>query len=315
MSESSTVQQTQTQTRFESAVSTLQKNWFSYALFIPTLVFLLFVLWIPFLRGIVMTFFNWPLGPGNPSFVGLENYLYLLNWEPFWTSVKATIFYASVTFFQLAVALTAALAIVRVKRFQSIINGVFLLPYTMPPVVIGTIWLFLLDPSIGPVFPFLTDLGILQQPIYWSTYGDTALAVIVAVGTWTFWPFMFLIILATLESIPEEYYESAQMYGANRFQQFRYITLPQIKSAILVAVSIRMVWNLAKISQIYQLTQGGPGYKTSVLAVLLYRFGYEEGQLGLGFTVGIVLFVITMVFVALFIREFEKQRGSGGEEA
>jgi ABC-type sugar transport system permease subunit len=315
MSKTTTVQQSQATTRVGRTVSTIRDNWFSYALFVPTLLFLLLVLWIPFFRGIVMTFYEWPLGPGTPEFVGLENYRFLFSWDGFWTSVKATVLYASVTVFQLVIALAAALAIVRVDRFRSVISGVFLLPYTMPPVVIGTVWLFLLDPSLGPIFPALIDFGILQEPIYWGTYGDTALAAIVGVGTWTFWPFMFLIILATLDSIPEDYYESAQMYGATRFQRFRYVTLPQIKSAILVAVSIRMVWNLAKISQVYQLTQGGPGYETSILAVLLYRFGYEEGELGLGFTVGIVLFVITMLFVAVFIREFEKQRSTGGEAA
>ena len=304
---------TQNPTRFEQLQEILAEHWFSYVLFIPTLVFLLLILWIPFLRGIVMTFYRWPLGPGSPTFVGLQNYKNLLGWGPFWTSMKATIVFALITFTQLAVAIAASLAVVRINRLKGIVSGVFLLPYTMPPVVIGTIWLFLLDSSIGPVFPYLQQWGIIHGSVYWSTYAKSALEAIMVVGTWTYWPFMFLIILATLENIPEEHYESAKMYGANRIQLFRYVTFPQIKSAILVAVSIRMVWNLAKVSQIYQLTQGGPGYSTSVLAILLYRFGYENGELGRGYTVGIFLFVITMVFVALFIREFERQRSTRGD--
>ena len=315
MLEAITNTQNREATRSQRIVSTVRENWFAYALVVPTLVFLTLVLWLPFVQGFVMTFYRWPLGPGSPEFVGLENYMYLLGWQPFWTSIKATLTFAVTTFFQLGVALVAALALVRIERFKSMISGVFLLPYTMPPVVIGTVWLFLLNPTTGPFFGYLEQWGIISNPVYWATYGDSAMAVVMAVGTWTYWPFMFLIILATLESIPEDYYESARIYGADRLQVFRYVTLPQIKSAILVAVSIRMVWNLAKVSQIYQLTQGGPGYKTSVLAILLYRFGYEEGQLGLGYTVGVALFVVTIGFVALFIREFERQRDTGGEGA
>jgi ABC-type sugar transport system permease subunit len=104
---------------------------------------------------------------------------------------------------------------------------------------------------------------------------------------------MFLIILASRESIPDEYYETAQVYGSNRVQTFLRITLPQLKSAILVALSIRLVWNLAKVSQAFQLTQGGPGYETSVLGVLLYRFAYSDGQFGMGFAVGMFLLAVT----------------------
>jgi len=120
---------------------------------------------------------------------------------------------------------------------------------------------------------------------------------------------MFLIILASRQSIPDEYYESAKVYGAIRFQMFRRITLPQLKSAILVALSPRLVWNLAKVSQPLQLTGGGPGFETSVLAILLYRFAFDNAAMGLSYAIGIILLLITMVFVALFIREFEKTRG------
>jgi ABC-type sugar transport system permease subunit len=176
----------------------------------------------------------------------------------------------------------------------------------MPPVVTGAIWLYLLSPTVGPVFQLLVDLGLLENAVYWSTQGDMAMAVIMGVLAWTFWPFMFLIILASLENIPEEYYETARVYGANRIQQFVRITLPQLKSAILVAVSIRVVWNLTKISQPLQMTGGGPGYQTSILAVLVYRFGWLQGRLGLAFATGVILLLVTLGFIIIFIREFQR---------
>lgn len=285
----------------------IKENWFAYALFLPTLVLLLLVVWVPMLQGVWMSLHHWPIS-GTPEWIGLENYRYLFTWDAFWTSLKATIIYSMVTFLMLGVALVAALIVANIDNFQNLLSMVFMVPYTMPPVVTGTVWMFLLHPDLGPVFNYAIDMGLLEQTIYWSTEGSTALAVIMGAITWTFWPFIFLILLATLESIPEEQYESARMYGANRFQQFWHVTLPQLKSAILVAISIRMVWNLTKVSQPLQLTGGGPGYETSLLSILLYRDASEAGQLGRGFAIGMVLLAITLAFVVVFIREFERSR-------
>ena len=297
--------------RARSYREVLDENRFAYLLFMPTLVFIVGLIWFPFIRGIWMSFHEWPL-LGEARWLGLGNYTYLFGWDPFITSLKATLIYALTTFVQLGVAILAALLLKHQKRFKNLINGTFLLPYTMPPVVTGAIWLYLLNPNVGPVFTALTEFGILDQAIYWATEGVPAMAVVMGVLAWTFWPFMFLIILASLENIPEEHYETARVYGAGRLQQFLKVTLPQLKSAILVAVSIRMVWNLTKISQPLQLTGGGPGYDTSILAVLVYRFGWLQGSMGLAFAVGVILLIVTLGFILLFIREFERETGVEG---
>lgn len=285
------------------------ENKFAYAMFLPTLLLLLLVVWVPMIKGVWMSFHSWPIS-GDVQWVGLGNYRYLFGWSAFWTSLKATLIYSLVTFLMLGIALVAALIVSNIDKFSNVLSMVFMVPYTMPPVVTGTIWMFLLHPGLGPIFSYAMELGILDQPIYWSTQGSTALAVIMGAITWTFWPFIFLILLATLESIPEEHYESARMYGANRYQQFRHVTLPQLKSAILVAISIRMVWNLTKVSQPLQLTGGGPGYETSLLSILLYRDASEAGQLGRGFAIGMILLAITLVFTVVFIRELEQTRSA-----
>lgn len=294
--------------RYGSIREVLEEHWFSYLLFVPTLLFLVFVLWIPFFQGVYMSFFEWPF-VGEKQFVGLGNYRYLVTWEQFGTVLWATVVFATSTVLQLIVAIVATQAVFHQRRLRNLISGSMLIPYTMPPVVIGTIWLYFLDPDYGPFFKLLTNVGVLQSPVYWSTQGGTALAVITFVTAWTFWPFMFLIILASRQGIPESHYDCAKVYGANKLQAFRRVTLPQLKSAILVAVSIRIVWNLAKVSQPYQMTKGGPGYETSVLAVLLYKFANETGQMGLAFATGMILLLLTVAFVFVFIREFERESG------
>lgn len=291
--------------RMVSYRASIEENWFAYLLILPALLFLVLLMWIPFVQGIWMSLHEWPFA-GDPTWVGLGNYWFLFNWGPFYAALQATFIFALTTFIMLAVALLAAFAVREIDRYKGLLSGIFLIAYTVPPLVTGTIWAYILAPTLGPVFNYLVKWGILEETIYWGTHGDTALAVVMFVTTWTFWPFMFLIISASLESIPEEYYETARVYGANRWQTFFRVTLPQLKSAILVAISIRMIWNLTKISQILQLTNGGPGYETSVLAVLLYRFAYSRGALGLAYAVGVILLFITIGFTFLFIREFER---------
>lgn len=299
----------ETRTRLNRLRHGLKENWFAYALLTPTILFLLLLLWLPFARGIWMSFHQWPF-LGEPQWVGLENYTYLLSWDAFYTSMTATAIYASAIIIQLVLAVAAALAVAQLSHFQNIVSGSLLVSYTMPPVVTGTVWLFLLNPSIGPVFTWLTDTGLLSEAVFWSVNGATAITVVTLVTAWTFWPFMFIIILASRQSIPEEHYETARVYGASRWQMLRRVTLPQLRSAILIAISIRFIWNLSKISQPLQLTGGGPGYETSVLAVLMYNLAYLDGRLGLSYAVGVVLLLVSLLFMYVFIRAYNQRDGS-----
>ncbi|WP_144906027.1 carbohydrate ABC transporter permease [Halobellus captivus] len=280
----------------------LSEHWLAYLLVLPTMLALLLILWLPFTRGIWMSLHEWPV-VGERTFIGFDNYEFLLGWDTFYISIKATIIYGLSTVLQLVIALVAALLIVNQKWFKNFTSSLFLLPYTLPPVVSGTVWLYLLDPNFGPILTALTDYGLLENGLFWRSSGDLAITVITLVGAWTFWPFMFIIILATLQSIPEEHYEAAKIYGANRVQRFLKVTLPQLKSAIIVAVTLRTIWNLSKVAQPLQMTGGGPGYDTSVLGILLYRFASDNGRMGLSFAVGIFLLLLTSVFIVVFIRE------------
>jgi ABC-type sugar transport system permease subunit len=289
----------------------VRNHWFSYLLFVPTLVFLLIMVWLPFIRGIWMSFHNWPAFAPH-EWIGLSNYKYLFDIHLFYVSLKATAIYMSMTVIQFALALGASLAARTLGQIRGLADWIFLIPYTMPPVVTGTIWLYILNPNFGPIFGWLVDWGILSEPIYWNTDGTTALIVVTLTGAWTFWQLIYIIFAASLAGIPQEYYETAKVYGANRWQRFWNITLPHLRGAILIAVSLRIIRNLMKVSQPLQMTQGGPGFSTSVLGILLYRFTLNRRQYGLAFTIGVILFVIGMALSYVFIREFRRQRTEGG---
>lgn len=295
--------------RYRTAGETFGENSFEYLLVLPSLLLIGLLLWMPFLRGVYMSFYDWPL-LGESEWIGLGNYQLLFGWEPFWTSVKVTLIYSINTVIHMVLGIVAALLVYHLHGLaKKLTSGAFLISYAMPPVVTGTLWLYLVDPEFGPIMTLFTDIGLLAEPVYWQSDGTLALIVVTLVAGWTFWPFVFLIVLASREGISRTQYEVARMYGASRLQQTLKITLPQLKSAILVAVSLRLIWNLAKVSQPFQMTQGGPGYSTSVLGLLLYRDAYFAGQMGRAYAVGIVLLLITLGAVMVFLREFERQSG------
>ncbi len=292
----------------------LGEQWLILLFLLPTLAFLIFLLWVPFLQGIWMSFHKRPF-IGKPKWVGWQNYRDLLNADYFWPVLRVTLLYSLSTALQLGLALVAALALNQpFIRLKTVWRGVMLMPYAMPPVVTGAIWMYLLDPDLGMVTHYLLKFGIISAPIYWFSDPVWAKWIIMLVASWTFWPFMFVIILAALQSIPPSYYELAEVYGANLWQRFRVVTLPHIRSAMLAAVIIRIAWNLAKIEQPFQLTGGGPGYETSVLSILTYRFAFLSGDFGMAFTVGMVLVLFTFLLIAPFLRGFQAQlkQGRGG---
>lgn len=286
----------------------LKDDWFAYLLVVPTVLYLILLVWYPGLQGLVMSFYNWPLF-GEKTFIGLDNYVYLLTWDVFHSSVIATLIYGTQTFGHLIVGTTMALIVWKQKRWVAVVSVIFLIPYVIPPLVSGTLFAYLLHPSVGPFFEILVNLGVIEQPIYWTTDGSAALAVVTIIGVWTWSPLVFLLVISALEGIPEEYYEIAEIYGANFWERFRYITYPQIKSTLLIALILRIIWNLGKVSQPFQITRGGPGYATSVLGILLYRLAWQQQQFGRAFATGVLLGLLALVFIVGFIWKFEKEQG------
>jgi ABC-type sugar transport system permease subunit len=288
------------------ATSSREDRWLIFFFLLPTVLFMVLLLWLPFIQGVWMSLHNWPF-MGEPTWKGLQNYIDFMAADYFWVSIEATLIYSLSTLFQLILAIAAALALKqRFVPWKALWRGIMLIAYTMPPVVVGAIWLFLLDPGLGMITHYLLEWGIIDEPIYWLSDNTWAKWIITLVASWTFWPFMFLIILASLQSIPQSQYELAEIYGANAWQRFKHVTWHHIKGAILVVIILRLAFNLAKIDQPFSLTGGGPGYETSVLSILMYRFAFMSGDFGMAFTVGMFLVVLTMVLILPFAYLYQK---------
>ena len=294
--------------RLDRARETFQENRFAYLMVLPTVLYLLILVWYPWVQGFVMSFYDWPLF-GPKTFIGLDNYTYLLNWDVFHQSVIATLIYGTQTIGHLVFGTLMALIVWKQKRFVAAVSIIFLIPYVIPPLVTGTLFSYLLNPNVGPFFQLMTEWGIMSQPIFWLSDGSSALLVVTLIGVWTWSPLVFLLVIAALEGIPEQYYEVAELFGANTWERFRYITFPQIKTTLLIALIIRIIWNLGKVSQPFVITRGGPGYSTSVLGILIYRLAWLQTAFGTAFAAGIILSLIALIFISVFVYKFEQEEG------
>jgi len=200
------------------------------------------------------------------------------------------------------VGLILALVLSRDLPGFGIFKTLLLIPFMIAPVVVGFTWRILLDGSVGPLPQVLQWIGLLSPaspPIL--SQARLVLPVLVLVDAWQTTPFVMLVLLAGLQSLPIEPFEAAAVDGANRLQTFLAITLPGLRPAILVALLIRTINALRTFDLIFIMTGGGPGTASEVLALLNYRIAFDTYDMGYGATISILILAISTVFSFVYI--------------
>ncbi|HEU4391620.1 MAG TPA: sugar ABC transporter permease [Blastocatellia bacterium] len=192
-------------------------------------------------------------------------------------------------------------------RARNFFRALLLTPIMLPPVVVGVIWRLMLNPNFGVINGTLTSTGVNVTPLTWLASSKLALLSVIVVDVWQWTPFMFLILLAGLQAIPQEPYEAAMIDGASWWQAFLHITLPLLKPAILVALLLRTIDLLRIFDQIFILTQGGPGFATETVTLYIYKTAFRFFDLGYAAALSLLLLVfvnlVSMVYVRWLRRE------------
>jgi len=273
---------------------------FAAALLAPAFVALLATTTFPLLFLIWNSTFRMDLAmPYMDGFVGLENYRTLLADERFWSSLVTSLIYTGSTVaFQVALGLALALLVMDMKRGQGWFRVIAILPVVLSPAVVGMIWrTFMLAPDFGIVDYLAVNAGLGSK----NWLGDPTLAMVsvVAIHTWQWTPFAFMVLLASLASLPEDIYEAARLDRATAWQRFRRITLPLLRPAIVMVVIMRTMVALTAFAAIFTVTAGGPGTATEILNLYAYRKSFTELSLGYGSTVAVALLVVTLVISGL----------------
>lgn len=268
---------------------------FALALFLPALLLLVVTTTLPLVYLVWTSLQRIDLSmPWLAGFAGLANYAQLGGDARFWSSLALTFVYTGSTVaLQVAVGLGLALLVMQVKAGQGLLRVAAILPIVLAPVVAGLFWRSLvLAPDFG-ILDFLTRaLGL--GSYNWLGDPQLALVSVIAIHTWQWTPFAFLVLLASLAALPPDVYEAARLDRANAWQRFRHITLPLLRPAIVIVVILRMVTALSAFAAIFAATGGGPGSATEILNLYAYRLSFTELNLGYGAAVATVLLLITL---------------------
>lgn len=288
---------------------TLETRWTPLILMGPITIFLLSITVFPTIYALVISLQHYELtNPLGRVFIGFENYISLFSDSRFWNAVKVTlIFLVGSLFFEMILGFLLALLISRNFRGNRFVKSVFLLPTITTPVVVGLIWIMMYDPQFGVINYFLTSIGL--DPQNWLANSDAAIWALIAVDVWEWTPFVALVLLAGLQSLPLEPYEAAKVDGANSIQSFFHITLPQMKHYIIIAFIFRFMDAFRWFDTIYVMTKGGPGTATETLNMFGYLTGFEFLNMGYAAAIGIVMLIMMIVISQGFIKKFFISKG------
>ena len=250
--------------------------------------------------------------PNRVRFIGLDNYATVLSSDQFWSAAGNTALFCAGSI-SLTVILGTLLALLLNESFpgRGLLRAVMLLPWAIPPVVNGLIWQWLLDGQHGLINALLLGAGLISEPQAWLSQTSTAMPALILAQVWNHVPFVAVVMLAALQTVPEELYDSARLEGAGLWQRFRHVTLPWLSHALLLVLVTQTMVALRTFDIIYVLTGGGPGSATTVIAWLTYVTTFNMTDFGRGNAYAYIIALVTLALSLLYIRLLWK-RGEFG---
>ena len=271
----------------------------AWVFILPSLIgFILFYAY-PAVRGVALSFTNWDL-LSAPRFVGFSNYQKLFGDAQFWRALGATLYYVVLNI-PLQTALAVGLAVLMDRLTQSIVvRGILVLPWLIPNVVVGLLWLWMLDPQLGIVNQVLGLFGIPRQPFVGSV--AQAMPSIAGVNIWRHVGYTALLIFAGLQTVPKDVYEAGAIDGATETRMFWSITIPLLRPVLVFVLVTTVIGSFQIFDTIAIMTQGGPVNATRVIFWYIYEFAFSRFQMGYAMAAAMVLFLILITMTILQMR-------------
>jgi multiple sugar transport system permease protein len=285
---------------------------FALMLTLPGLLVLLLTTTFPLIYLVWSSFQTINLAmPFMDGFAGVDNYVEMWGDTRYWHALGLTGIYTTTSVsLQIIIGLGLALLVMQIPAGQWIFRIAAILPIVLAPVVVGLFWrTLMLAPNFGLVDYLIQRLGFEQ--VNWLGAPVPALISVIVIHTWQWTPFAFLVLLASLASLPPDVYEAARIDRANALQRFWHITLPLLRPAIVIVVIMRAMISLAAFAAIFAATGGGPGTASEILNLYAFKTSFIELNFGYGSTLAVTLLVITMVVSGvLFYLRTARHRGT-----
>ncbi len=274
-----------------------------YLFLAPAGTILIFALLYPIGYLTVASFFDWRMGTpfANAVFTGFGNYLWILKDPNFRESFMVTITFAfSVVVLEMVIGVGLALLLERPIRGMTVFRTIFILPMMIAPIVVGLVWRYMYNPQFGIFNKTLRKWGF--DTIPWLSSPDWALPSVIIADIWQWTPFIFILSLAALQSLPRSSLEAARIDGASEWQQIVYIKIPLMMPVLVVAALLRMIDAFKVLEVIFIMTNGGPGLSTEIMSLQIYKTAFVSWELGRAAALSNILLAIVLVItLAMFL--------------
>jgi ABC-type sugar transport system permease subunit len=270
----------------------------------PSLVILAVVMVWPMLWTFILSFFNVPPGLHQTrTFVGLQNYMTILQDPLFWQTIARTFYFTAVS---VAVELGLGLGIAQLIHSRpwgwQFLRFSLIIPWAVPTIVNGALWRWIYSADFGALNGLLMQLGLIKHYVPWLSLPGMAMNLVIVADVWHTMPFVALILQAALAGLPGDLDEAASVDGAGAWQRFWRIRVPLLRPAILVALIIRTVDAFRVFDIVYILTNGGPAYKTLTITFLTYLNSFAFGKQGIGAALSFLISAFTIGMALIYIR-------------
>ncbi|GIP32244.1 carbohydrate ABC transporter permease [Paenibacillus sp. J2TS4] len=283
----------------------LKKNRTAYFFIAPLVITVCCILLYPIFKAALMSFQYWyiakPIG-GHP-FVGLQNYVGVVKSDYFFTSLGITGIYLAVTVIaRFLLGLGTALLLNKKFAGRSLARALIIIPWAMSEVVTCLIFVLMYDYQYGIINHILMSLHLIDTPLSFLGEGNLALNAAMLVNIWKGFPFVALMLLAGLQSIPDDLYEAATMDGASIWRKFLHVTMPMLRPVSMIVFLLLVVWTLRDFALVYVLTGGGPNRATEIFSIFVYRSGFDYYKFGEAAAGGMILLVFSLIFTFIYLK-------------
>ena len=290
------------------------RNRYGYLLVMPAVLCIVLLSLYPMVRGIAMSFQNYDLtraaSKSFGTFAGLDNYIKVFVSSIFQKSVWNTVVWTVFNLvFQVLFALVSALVLNETFKGRGLARTAAMIPWAIPSAVSALVFSALFDTNVGIVNTVLVGLHIIDAPVAWLGNISTAMPTVIIANIWKSTPFLMIFILASLQGVTHDMYESAAIDGAGKIKRFFYITLPSIKEPMAVAVILNAISILNNFNAIWLLTQGGPLYSTEIMYTHAYRLAFIEHKFGHASAISTLLFIVIFVLTVIYVKMISDDGG------
>ena len=276
-------------------------------LVIPAVVVIFGIVIYPLLNALYQSFFNTNLAyPLLTKFIWLQNYLSVFKDIYFWKSLYNTVYFTIISMvLEFIFGFIVALVLNEKFFMKWLVRTFIIIPWAIPPVVNATVWKWIANSEYGSLNSILKSLGIIKEYRIWLSDPFWSMMIIILADVWKYTPLVAIMLLAALQTIPEDLYEAAKIDGANSFRRTISITIPLIKPTIIVVLILRTFEAFKVFDLVFVMTRGGPAFKTTVVSYFTYLETFSQLNIGRGSAIAYIIVIFMSILSYLYIRSMK----------